>query len=95
MTDFKVTDGMHTRALIQYDAIAEPGVNTRALREALEAALAHPDFRAQVAELMRGMVPEAEHNQKWDSSELRAIRTGRNFCREETLASIQQWEQGA
>lgn len=88
MTDLKVTDGIHTRALIQYDAIAAPGVNTRALREALEAALAHPDFRAQVAQLMRGMVPGRD-------SDGGSYALAHNHCREDVFARIQQWEEGA
>ena len=82
MTDFKVTDGM-VAAMMALPVDAPPAHSPKA-EEMLQDALAHPDFRAQVAELMRGMVPDA-----------RPSAYMHNACREETLASIQHWEEGA
>lgn len=48
MNDLKVTEGMESVAWDVHPT----------MKQKLEDVLAHPDFRAQVAELMRGMVPE-------------------------------------
>ena len=73
MNDLKVTEGMVDAASLHLDAF----VPDLTLQYAIEAALTHPDFRAQVAELMRGVVCKTE---------------GISPCRTETLARIAEWE---
>ena len=86
MTDFKVTDGM-VAAMMALPVDAPPAHSPKA-EEMLQDALAHPDFRAQVAELMREMVPEGVAG--W-----RDWGIGFNGCRDVMFASIQQWEECA
>lgn len=96
MTDFKVTDGM-SEAAWDSDGTDYVGEYKRIYNAhvAIEAALSHPDFRAQVAEIMRGMVPEKAVSGKWDDNADRAWGYGRNDTIDEVVNRIQQWEKGA
>ena len=79
MNGLKVTAGMAEAADVGH------------LEDGIAAALAHPDFRAQVAELMRSMVPDEKRIPMYaDRDALRAV--GANRFRTETLARIAAWE---
>lgn len=84
MNNLKVTYGMVDAASLHLDAF----VPDLTMQYAIEAALTHPDFRAQVAELMRGTVPDARDCLDEDATDADA----HNRCRNETLARIAEWE---
>lgn len=75
-------------------AFADAEENNEGLfRPAFAAALAHPDFRAQLrawaAEEMRGLVADEADGDAYSFD--RANQHGHNECRAETLANIERW----
>lgn len=97
--EIEITEGMvvaWNRVYYGKDFLGDIKTDVKYTGEAILAALAHPDFRAQLrawaAEEMRGLVPSVEKPVTHGGTE-ECKADAFNACRAETLANIERWEQ--
>lgn len=93
--EFEVTEGMVESAVAAAADASDARLARCSVQQAsIAAALAHPDFRAQLrawaAEEMRGLVAKKTTPDSYHSNERARARVW-NACRAETLANIEKW----
>ena len=91
----KVIDGINMLLSPEH---ARWNMEVRQARTALAARIAQQDAtiarmftREQVAEMMRGMVPDEKPSDAWSETVI-FHNAGHNTCRTETLARIEAWQ---
>lgn len=92
MNEVKVTERMVRDAGYHWSGHLPMRSDLERLGAVVQAALTHPDFRKQVAELMRGMVPAKETLYGGMPDQEEYIYEGINRARTEALARIEAWE---